>query len=106
MVADRVLEDGAGIVRAERLVVREKIPPMGKVVFRDFVIAPVDGVIGALEKAVFAVVDKFDPGQVPGLRVEQAGDEWSRHHGGCRDIVFHLDLGRREEIFAQPEGAP
>ena len=106
MVADRILEDSAGIVHAEWLVVREKIPPVGKVVFRDFVIAPVDGVVGTLEKTVFAVVDKFDPGQVPGLRVEQSGDKRTRHHGGGRDIVFHLDLGRREEIFAQPEGAP
>ena len=106
VVADRVLEDAAGLGHGERLVVREKVPPVGKVVLRDFVIAAMNGIVGPLEKAVFAIVDKFDRRQVPGLRVEQAGDERSRDHGGRRDIVLHLDLGRREEVLAQPEGAP
>ena len=106
VITNGILEDVARVPDGQWLVVGEEISAVGKIEFGDFVVTAVDGIVRTLEQTVFAVVHEFHPGQLLRLRVEQPLDKRARHHGRRRDVVLHLDLGRRIEIFAQPEGAP
>ena len=106
VITNGILEDLARLPDGQRLVVGEEVAAVGKIEFGHFVITAVDGIVRTLEQTVFAVVHEFDPGQLLRLRVEEPLDKRARHHGRRRDIVLHLDLGRRIKIFAQSEGAP
>ena len=68
------------------------------------VVAAVDGVVGALEEPVLAVLDDLERGLAGGGG--EAGEALARDDDGGGDVVLHLDFLRGVEVFAQAEGAP
>jgi hypothetical protein len=102
--ADGVLHHGGGFFAGDGLVVRKEESSLAEVALGFFVIAAVDGVVRALEKAVFAVFDELERG-VFHIRM-QALDRVVRDDHGGADVVLGLDLFRRSEVLADAESAP
>src|SRR5205807_277485 len=102
--ADGILDQFAGGGGVERLEVGKKIAGLRKINLGLFVIAAMYGVIGALEQAVFAVLDELDGG-IRVLRVQML-----QHPGGHDDrggdVVLHLQFVGGMKILAQAEHAP
>ena len=90
----------------ERLVVGHEVAVLGHLQLRLLVEAGDDGVVRALEQAVFAVLGELDA--VPGLQHPggTAVHIARRDHHGGGDVVLHLHLLRGDEVLAQLEGPP
>lgn len=98
-VFDHFFGDGAG----EGFVVGEEESAAAEVEFGFLVVSRDDGVVGALEEPVFAVVDELDGG-VGEVGVD-AFDAFAGDDEGGGYVVFGLDFFGGCEVLADGEGA-
>ena len=101
---DGVLDEFAGHLRGQRLVIGKEIVEPREIGFRLLVVAAMNRVIGALEQALFAILDEFERRHL--VHVGQIFHARARHQHGRGDVVFLLNLCAGMKILAQAERAP
>ena len=102
--ADRILHEGASLLGIEWFVVGKESAWFGKIGLGLVIVTTVNGVVRALEQAVFAVLHKLERWLHGGSA--EARQLITRYYDGSRDIVLHLNLERGMKILAQAKGAP
>jgi hypothetical protein len=102
--ADGVLDHLLRLRAGQRLVVGEEVGLAAEVQLGLLVVAAVDGLVGALEEAVFAVGDELAAGR--GVAGREVGDAVGGQHHGGGDVVLGLQFGGGPEVLAQGEETP
>ena len=101
---DGIVDDVAGLLPRDGLVVAEEAATAGKVGLGGLVVPAMDGVVGALEQPELGVLHELER-RMDALRIQplQLGTG-NRDTGG--DVVLHLQLEGRDVVLAEAEGAP